>query len=128
MIRRHGARPMGPLAAAAGVGLSVLIVVFTATDILRVALPAMFVVGVFQVMCNISLQSLTQLRAAPAFRGRVLAMYSLLFRSGPSLGGFLIGMASPLLGLRPLIGGAAALAGVLIFIVARREAKTGAKA
>jgi hypothetical protein len=78
-------------------------------------------------MCNIGLQSLTQTRAAPAFRGRALSLYSLLFRSGPSAGAFLIAMASPWLGLRPLIGGAAALAGVLIVMVGRRAANTGVK-
>jgi hypothetical protein len=36
-------------------------------------------------------------------------------------------MASPWLGLRPLIGGVAALAGVLILLISRRAAKTGAK-
>jgi len=127
MIRRHGARPLLPLVTATGAGLAILIVVFTAAANLRIALPALFVAGIFHVMCNIGLQSLTQTRAAPAFRGRALSLYSLLFRSGPSAGAFLIAMASPWLGLRPLIGGAAALAGVLILLVGRRAAKTGAK-
>jgi predicted MFS family arabinose efflux permease len=127
MIRRHGARPLAPLVAGSGVGLSLFIVLFASTTRLHLALGALFVAGVFHVMCNISLQSLTQLRADPAFRGRALSMYSLMFRSGPSAGAFVIGMASPLLGLRPLVGGSAALAGVLIFLISRRAAKTGAK-
>ncbi len=127
MIRRQGSRPLAPLVAVSGVGLSLFIVLFASTTNLHLALGALFVGGVFHVMCNISLQSLTQLRAAPAFRGRVVSMYGLLFRSGPSAGAFIIGMASPLLGLRPLVGGSAALAGVLIFLISRRAAKTGAK-
>ncbi len=122
MMRRHGARPLAPLVAFSGVALSALIVMFTATDNLRIALPAMFAAGVFHVMCNIGLQSLTQLRADPAYRGRVLSMYSLLFRSGPSAGAFVIGVASPWLGLRPLVGGTAVLAGILIFLIGKRAA------
>ncbi len=127
MIRRQGGAPLAPLVALGGVGLSGFIVLFASTTNLHVALGALFVAGVFHVMCNISLQSLAQLRAAPAFRGRVMSMYSLMFRSGPSAGAFIIGMASPLLGLRPLVGGSAALAGVLIFLISRRAAKAGAK-
>ncbi len=127
MIRRHGGRPLTPLVALSGVGLSVCIVLFASTTILHLAMAALFVAGIFHVMCNISLQSLAQLRAEPAFRGRVMSMYSLMFRSGPSAGAFVIGIASPLLGLRPLVGGSAALAGVLIFLISRRAAKTGAK-
>ena len=127
MIRRQGGRPLEPLVALAGVGVSAFIVLFASTTNLHLALGVLFVAGVFHVMCNISLQSLTQLRAAPEFRGRVVSMYSLLFRSGPSAGAFVIGMASPLLGVRPLVGGSAALAGGLIFLFSRRAAKTRGK-
>ncbi len=127
MIRRHSARPMGPLVAGTGIGLAAFIVLFTATNNLRVALAALFCAGIVHVMCNIGLQSLTQMRAAPAYRGRALSMYSLLFRSGPSLGAFVIGVAAPWLGLRPLIGASAAVAGVLIFVISRRATKADAK-
>lgn len=127
MIRRTGTRPLVPLVSIAGVSLAAFVVIFTLTDDLGIALPAMFFAGLAQVLCNVGLQSMTQLRADPAFRGRALSMYSLLFRSGPSAGAFLIALASPLLGLRPLIGGAAALAGVLIFIISRRERRAGVK-
>jgi hypothetical protein len=59
----------------------------------------------------------------PAFRGRVLSIFSLLFRSGPSAGAFVIGMAAPLLGLRPLVTVAAVGAAVLMFALSRRAAK-----
>jgi predicted MFS family arabinose efflux permease len=127
MIRRNSARPLAPLVTVAAIGVSIFIALFASLNSLHLALGALFVAGVCNVMCNIGLQSLTQLRADPAFRGRVVSMYSLMFRSGPSAGAFVIGMASPLLGLRPLIGGSAALAGLLIFFISRREAKKGAK-
>ena len=125
MMRRHSAKPLKPLMFATGVGLCVFIAIFCATGDLRVALPAMFLAGVCHVICNISLQSMTQQTADPAFRGRVLSIYSLLFGNGPSAGAFLIGLVAPFFGLQAMVAGAALTAALLMIALSRRpEAKT----
>jgi predicted MFS family arabinose efflux permease len=49
-------------------------------------------------------------------RGRVMALYSLIFRAGPSLGAFFIGLATQWIGLQWLVGIAAFTFGVLVMI------------
>jgi MFS family permease len=121
MMRRHSEKPLEPLMFGAGLGLTVFLLVFCATADLRIALPAMFAIGICHVLCNISLQSLMQQHADPALRGRVLSIHSLIFGTGPSLGAFLIGSAAPLAGLQPLVAGAAFLAGGLMLLLSRRR-------
>jgi MFS family permease len=120
MMRRRSPKPLKPLMFTTGISMCVCLVVFCATRDLRIALPALFAVGAFHVLCNIILQTLAQERADPAFRGRVLSLYSLLFRTGPSMGAFLIGVAAPFLGLPLLISVVAAIAGALLLWLSRR--------
>ena len=68
-------------------------------------------------------QSLLQHRAEPAYRGRVLSIFSLLFRSGPAVGAFAIGMAAPWLGLPNLVGTAGVLAAGLMLLLSRRAGR-----
>ncbi len=123
MMKRHGGKPLIPLMFASGAGMCVFLLIFCVTRDLRVALPAMAAVGVCHVICNISLQSLLQHRAEPAYRGRVLSIFSLLFRSGPAVGAFAIGMAAPWLGLPNLVGTAGVLAAGLMLLLSRRAGR-----
>jgi MFS family permease len=122
MMRRKSPKPLKPLMFMTGISMCVCLIVFCATRDLKIALPALFAVGVFHVLCNIILQTLAQERADPAFRGRVLSLYSLIFRTGPSIGAFLIGVTAPLLGLQLLIGAVAAAAAVLLLWLRSRPA------
>jgi predicted MFS family arabinose efflux permease len=90
-----------------GLGLTVALLAFTATRNLYVALPAMVLAGLCHVVCNIAMQSLAQLQSAPAMRGRVLALYGLLFRTAPAVGAFLIAQATRWINLQWLVGAAA---------------------
>ncbi|MGC3963096.1 MAG: MFS transporter [Rhodocyclaceae bacterium] len=97
-----------------GIGIAVALLVFVATGDLRVAVPAMVVAGLFHVTCNIGMQSLAQLRAEPAMRGRVMALYGLVFRTAPSLGAFIIGQGTHWIGLSWLVGSGALAYGLFM--------------
>lgn len=101
----------------AALGIAVSLVVFSFARSPFVALSAIAFAGFFHVICNISMQSMAQLMSAPAMRGRVLALYTLIFRAAPALGAFVIGWLAVWLELQPLIGIAAAVFALLVLAV-----------
>ena len=108
MLVRRDNKALARIWYGAAFGIGLTLVVFSATSNIVLAVCCMAAAGLFNVTCNIAMQSLAQLRSAPAMRGRVLALYALMFRCGPSLGAFIIGIAAHALPLQILIGGAAA--------------------
>ena len=87
----------------AGLGL----LVFTATDIFWVALPALFVTGSGIAVSAIGVLTLVQTAVAPNMRGRVVSLYGIVFRGGPAFGALAMGWIASELGLRlPVAGGA----------------------
>ena len=58
---------------------------FTATANYWVALVCVFVCGFSLITTGISAQTLVQSAVDPAMRGRVMALYGMLFRGGPAL-------------------------------------------
>lgn len=74
----------------------------------------------------VAAQSMVQLAAAEAMKGRVLSLYGMLFRAGPAVGAVLIGAAGQLAGLRaPLLAAAAVIALVTLWTFLQRH-KLGA--
>jgi predicted MFS family arabinose efflux permease len=114
LLNRRGSRHIIKTTFAAGIAVTVCLVAFSASVDLRVALVAIGLAGAFHVACNIGMQSIAQTYAAEAYKGRVLALYGLIFRAGPSLGAFILGLASEWFGLRLLLALAATLSGILI--------------
>ncbi len=91
---------------------SLAIAAFTATNMFYAALPCVFVAGAAMVITGIGAQTLIQAAVEPAMRGRVMALYGMIFRAGPALGAVLMGWASEWFGLRiPLAIGALVSAG-----------------
>ncbi len=87
--------------------MSLAILAFTATDRFYLALPCVFVAGAAMTITGTGAQTLIQAAVDSRMRGRVMALYGMIFRAGPALGAVLIGMASEHLGLRlPLAIGA----------------------
>jgi predicted MFS family arabinose efflux permease len=89
----------------AGLGL----LVFTATDIFWVALPALFVTGSGIAVSAIGVLTLVQSAVAPNMRGRVVSLYGIVFRGGPAFGALAMGWIASEVGLRPPVAGGAAL-------------------
>ncbi|MEN8197577.1 MAG: MFS transporter, partial [Pseudomonadota bacterium] len=107
LARRGSAVGLLPIALA-GAGLSSLsLILFTATDIFWIAIPAIGLFGAAVVSCAISTQTLLLGAVEEHVRGRVLSLYGVIFRGGPAVGSLLMGGLSDLFGLRwPLAIGA----------------------
>lgn len=88
---------------------------FVATDQLWAGAAVLVLTGFGMASAGISAQTLVQLSAEGAMRGRVLGIYALLFRGGPAVGALIMGGVSEYVGLRPpvLVG---AIAVFLVFV------------
>jgi MFS family permease len=101
----------------AGLAVSLCLLAFTGAQDFKLALVALGLAGAFHVACNIGMQSIAQSYSDDAYKGRVLALYGLIFRAGPSLGAFVIGILSQWVGLRWLLADAAALSAIFVVII-----------
>jgi predicted MFS family arabinose efflux permease len=87
--------------------ISLAILAFTATDRFILALPCVFVAGMAMTITGIGAQTLLQAAVDIHLRGRIMALYGMIFRAGPAVGAVLMGSLSGHLGLRlPLAAGA----------------------
>ena len=86
-----------------------------AAPTLPVAIVLLIPLGAASVMFAAGVNSALQLRTAPAMRGRVMALYSVVFLGSTPIGGPIAGGLSELAGPRAglVLGGAAALAAAL---------------
>ena len=87
--------------------ISLAILAFTATDRFIVALPCVFLAGTAMTITGIGAQTLLQAAVDVRLRGRIMALYGMIFRAGPAVGAVLMGSLSGHFGLRlPLAAGA----------------------
>jgi predicted MFS family arabinose efflux permease len=108
---------------AATLAMSLAVLAFTATDTFPLALLCVFVAGAAMTITGTGAQTLIQAAVDSRMRGRVMALYGMIFRAGPAIGAVLIGTASEHFGLRlPLaIGAAISCAAWLITRMRQRE-------
>ena len=66
--------------------MSLAILAFTATDRFYLALPCVFVAGAAMTITGTGAQTLIQAAVDPGMRGRVMALYGMIFRAGPAVG------------------------------------------
>lgn len=90
-------------------------------------LVAMFFLGMALTGSAVAAQSIVQLTAAEAMKGRVLALYGMLFRAGPAIGTLAIGFAAEMAGLQiPIAVAAVMMAVVTVWtFVQRRKVSDG---
>jgi predicted MFS family arabinose efflux permease len=87
--------------------ISLAILAFTATDRFILALPCVFLAGTAMTITGIGAQTLLQAAVDIRMRGRIMALYEMIFRAGPAVGAVLMGSLSERFGLRlPLALGA----------------------
>jgi predicted MFS family arabinose efflux permease len=87
--------------------ISLAILAFTATDRFILALPCVFLAGMAMTISGIGAQTLLQAAVDIRMRGRIMALYGMIFRAGPAVGAVLMGSFSERFGLRlPLAVGA----------------------
>jgi predicted MFS family arabinose efflux permease len=102
--------------------MSVAVIAFTATDQFYVALPFAFVAGTAMVITGVGAQTLVQAAVETQMRGRIMALYGMIFRAGPALGAVLMGTLSERYGLRlPLAIGAAVSCAAWAFTWAKQR-------
>lgn len=88
-------------------------VMAVATGSMWIAVPAVVVFGFCTSTSGIAIQTIIQLAADPAMRGRVMGLYGLIFRGAPAVGALAAGLASVQFGLRwPVFVGALLVATV----------------
>jgi len=98
----------------AALGIALTLIVFSLTTQLHTVLLAIGVAGVFHVVCNIGMQTMAQTMSDPAMKGRVMSSYGLIFRAAPAIGATALGACAEWVPLQWLLGGAAALFGLLV--------------
>jgi predicted MFS family arabinose efflux permease len=87
--------------------ISLAILAFTLTDQFYLALPCVFVAGTAMTITGVGAQTLIQAAVDIRMRGRIMALYGMIFRAGPAVGAVLMGSLSGHFGLRlPLAVGA----------------------
>lgn len=103
------------------------ILVFLASDNFWLGLLCIGLAGGATVIGGASGQTLLQTSVDSAMRGRVMAIYGMIFRSGPALGALIMGTLSESFGLRtPLLAGC--LLALLAWWLARQRAPSIRKA
>ncbi|HUC71840.1 MAG TPA: MFS transporter, partial [Stellaceae bacterium] len=65
--------------------ISLAILAFTATDRFYLALPCVFLAGAAMTITGIGAQTLIQAAVEIGMRGRIMALYGMIFRAGPAL-------------------------------------------
>ncbi|MBT3552372.1 MAG: MFS transporter [Rhodospirillaceae bacterium] len=93
---------------------------FAATDVLWIALVAVFFAGGFTTAAGIAASTLVQQSIDAAFRGRVVAISLATNMGGPALGAFGIGWLAEGIGFQGALMAAAALSTALMIITGRR--------
>src|SRR5205823_5609380 len=71
--------------------MALAILAFTATDRFYLALPCVFVAGAAMTITGTGSQTLIQAAVDARMRGRVMALYGVIFRAGPAVGAALAG-------------------------------------
>jgi MFS family permease len=114
------------LAVAAIVGYGVAVLGMAATPTYAGGVAAMFCIGVAYLAVASVLNTSIQLAVDDRFRGRVIALYAMVFTGSYPLGSLLQGMATDRFGVRPVVG----LAGVALLgyavVLRLRPATVGA--
>ena len=107
MLLRPAIAGLTRLVLANALVISLAILAFTATDRFFLALPCVFLAGTAMTISGIGAQTLLQAAVDIRMRGRIMALYGMIFRAGPAVGAVLMGSVSGRFGLRlPLAVGA----------------------
>jgi MFS family permease len=114
---------------AAGLALGVLMLAAAAMPTLPLEMVVLVPLGTAMVLFQATANSLLQLLSDPSFRGRVMALYVMVFVGTTPIGGPLVGWISEQFGPRAgfVVGGAATLlAGIAsLLILVRRQRQRG---
>ena len=79
---------------------------FALVENFSMALGFLVILGFMLVVSGTGTQALMQMAVASAFRGRVMSLYSVVFRGMPAIGAIVLGLVAEVLGLGLAVAGA----------------------
>lgn len=127
LARRGAIKGMTNLIIMQTLGMNLALIVFALAENFWLALPFMALTGFFMVGNGTGTQVLLQWAVDPMMRGRVMSLYTLLFRGMPALGALIIGIAAEHFGLQATVAGAAVLSiGFWVWAYRRRHSTAAA--
>ncbi len=109
MVRREGIRGLTSLIVTHTLIMSFGILTFAATRNYWIGLVALFFTGFAMISTGIAAQTLVQTAVDPLKRGRVMGLYGVVFRAGPSVNALFMGWVSSFLGLQVTVAAGAGL-------------------
>jgi predicted MFS family arabinose efflux permease len=127
LARRGAIKGLTHLVIMQTLAMNLALIVFALAGNFWVALPFMALTGFFMVGNGTGTQVLLQWAVDPMMRGRVLSLFTLLFRGMPALGALIIGIAAEQFGLQHTVAGAAVLSiGFWVWAYRRRHSTAAA--
>jgi MFS family permease len=116
MLRRRGVAGLTQLIVWHTLLMGAALLAFTSTRIYFLALGCVFVAGFALIVTGVGAQTLVQNAVESGMRGRIMAIYGMIFRGGPAIGTLLMGTLSSHFGLRlPVAAGALLCGGVWLW-------------
>ena len=86
--------------------MGVALPIFALMENFLIALVFLFILGFMLVVSGTGTQALMQTAVASAFRGRVMSLYSVVFRGVPAIGAIVLGLIAEVVGLGLAVAGA----------------------
>lgn len=132
LVAAGRARPTRPVLVGSGIAFGVASLVAAAAPGAPAVAVALVAVGAFMLLFLATANAMLQLNSSPAIRGRVMALYGLVFLGSTPVGGPVLGFVSEEWGARAglALGGgvslAAALGAAAVPLVRRRRPPAGA--
>ena len=121
MLRRREAGDLPKLMRISGflMGISLALMAFAPAPWLIIA--CIGFAGLFHVVANISMQSIAQLFSKREMRGRVVALYGMIFRAVPALGALVIGFGANWVPLDWLLSAGGVLFCLMVLVTPRKH-------
>jgi predicted MFS family arabinose efflux permease len=101
LASRRSPRGLSAVLVISQLALCLTLVLFASAGSIWMAIPLAVITGALMVISAISAQTLTQIIVSEELRGRVLGIWGLTIRGGPSIGALIMGFASDAMGMRP---------------------------
>jgi len=120
LLMRNSIAGLATVAMMASMLTGLGLILFTAVESFHLALVILYFVGIGLAVSAVGVLSLVQVSVPGEMRGRVVAIYGIIFRGGPAIGGLAIGWIAEWTGLRwPVAGGGFLCVLVWLWVVGR---------
>ena len=120
LVMRSSTAGLSTVAMTASMLTGLALIAFTAVDSFHLGLVFLYFVGVGLTISAVGVLSLVQVAVPGEMRGRVGAIYGIIFRGGPAIGGLTMGWVAEETGLRwPVAGGGLLCVLVWLWVVGR---------